>query len=170
MNQQRRMTVIRCDGDLEDLRRQGRDQAMEAVNARGSVQKEIRDRFDCVVGVRDASFSVGRGEIFCIMGLSGSGKSTLIRHINRLIEPTAGAIYIEGQNINAVSQKELRRLRAEKIGMVFQNMALMPHRTVLDNVAFSLEVRGHDLARADRKRHARHPCRRSERLGNPLSR
>lgn len=97
------------------------------------------------MGVRDASFSVSRGEIFCIMGLSGSGKSTLIRHINRLIEPTSGTIHIEGQNINDLSQKDLRVLRAEKIGMVFQNMALMPHRTVLENVAFSQEVRGHDV-------------------------
>jgi glycine betaine/proline transport system ATP-binding protein len=98
-----------------------------------------------VVGVRDASFSVRRGEIFCIMGLSGSGKSTLIRHINRLIEPSAGTILIEGQNINDLSQKDLRAMRAEKIGMVFQSMALMPHRTVLENVAFSQEVRGHDV-------------------------
>jgi glycine betaine/proline transport system ATP-binding protein len=98
-----------------------------------------------VVGVRDASFSVSRGEIFCIMGLSGSGKSTLIRHINRLIEPTSGTIHIEGQNINDLSQKDLRVLRAEKIGMVFQNMALMPHRTVLENVAFGQQVRGHDV-------------------------
>jgi glycine betaine/proline transport system ATP-binding protein len=105
-------------------------------------KKDIREKFDCVVGVQDASFSVGRGEIFCIMGLSGSGKSTLIRHINRLIEPTSGAVWIEGQNVNAMNAQDLRRLRAEKIGMVFQSMALMPHRTVRDNVAFSLEVRG----------------------------
>ncbi|MDE3027121.1 MAG: ATP-binding cassette domain-containing protein, partial [Paracoccaceae bacterium] len=69
--------------------------AMEAVRKDGLSKTEIRDRFDCVVGVQDASFSVGRGEIFCIMGLSGSGKSTLIRHINRLIEPTSGAVHIE---------------------------------------------------------------------------
>ncbi|MGR3821904.1 MAG: quaternary amine ABC transporter ATP-binding protein [Salipiger marinus] len=118
---------------------------MKAVKTRGLSKEEIRDQYDCVVGVRDASFSVSRGEIFCIMGLSGSGKSTLIRHINRLIEPTSGTIHIEGQNINDLSQKDLRALRAEKIGMVFQNMALMPHRTVLENVAFSQKVRGHDV-------------------------
>ncbi len=144
MNQSATDAVIRCDGVWKIFGPKA-DQALDAVNREGLSKSEIRDRFGCVVGVRDASFEVGRGEIFCIMGLSGSGKSTLIRHINRLIEPTAGAIYIEGQNINAVSQKELRRLRAEKIGMVFQNMALMPHRTVLENVAFSQEVRGHDL-------------------------
>ncbi|WP_343080905.1 glycine betaine/L-proline ABC transporter ATP-binding protein [Ostreiculturibacter nitratireducens] len=133
--------VIRCDGIWKIFGEKSR-QAMEAVRSQGLSKSEIRDRFDCVVGVRDASFSVGRGEIFCIMGLSGSGKSTLIRHINRLIEPTAGSVFIEGQNVNAMSPKELRALRAEKIGMVFQSMALMPHRTVRDNVVFSLEVRG----------------------------
>lgn len=144
MNQSSTDAVISCDGVWKIFGPKA-DQALQAVQREGLSKAEIRDRFGCVVGVRDASFEVARGEIFCIMGLSGSGKSTLIRHINRLIEPTAGAIYIEGQNINAVSQKELRRLRAEKIGMVFQNMALMPHRTVLENVAFSQEVRGHDL-------------------------
>lgn len=122
------------------------DEAMKAVQEQGGLGKlEVRDQFDCVVGVQDASFTVGRGgEIFCIMGLSGSGKSTLIRHVNRLIEPTSGQLFIEGQDVNGLNARELRELRAEKIGMVFQNMALMPHRTVLDNVAFSQEVRGHD--------------------------
>jgi len=118
------------------------DEAMKAVREQGLGKIEVRDRFDCVVGVQDASFTVSRGEIFCIMGLSGSGKSTLIRHVNRLIEPTSGQLFIEGEDINTLSQTQLRALRAEKIGMVFQNMALMPHRTVLENVAFSLEVRG----------------------------
>ena len=118
------------------------DEAMKAVREQGLGKIEVRDRFDCVVGVQDASFTVSRGEIFCIMGLSGSGKSTLIRHVNRLIEPTSGRLFIEGEDINTLSQTQLRALRAEKIGMVFQNMALMPHRTVLENVAFSLEVRG----------------------------
>ena len=117
---------------------------MKAVKARGLGKTEVHDQFNCVVGVQDASFQVGRGEVFCIMGLSGSGKSTLIRHVNRLIEPTSGQLFIEGQDVGALSRKDLRQLRAEKIGMVFQNMALMPHRTVLDNVTFSQEVRGHD--------------------------
>ncbi len=120
------------------------DEAMRAVLDEGLGKIEVRDRFDAVVGVQDASFTVGRGEIFCIMGLSGSGKSTLIRHVNRLIEPTSGEILIEGEDINRLSSRALRRLRAEKIGMVFQNMALMPHRSVRDNVVFSLEVRGID--------------------------
>ncbi len=136
--------VIRCDGVWKIFGGKA-DQALQAVQQQGLSKDETRDQFDCVVGVRDASFEVKRGGIFCIIGLSGSGKSTLIRHINRLIEPTAGAIYIEGRNINEMSQKDLRQLRAEKIGMVFQSMALMPHRTVLENVAFSQEVRGHSV-------------------------
>ncbi len=122
--------------------------AMNAVQSQGLSKNEIRDNFQCVVGVQDASFSVGEGEVFCIMGLSGSGKSTLIRHINRLIEPTFGEVLIEGQDINQLGAAELRALRSTKIGMVFQNMALMPHRTVRDNVAYALEVRG--IARESR--------------------
>jgi len=136
--------VISCTGVWKIFGARA-EEARKAIQAQGLTKEQIRDEYDCVVGVRDASFSVARGEIFCIMGLSGSGKSTLIRHINRLIEPTAGAIHIEGQNVNDLSQTDLRALRAEKIGMVFQNMALMPHRTVLENVAFSQEVRGHDV-------------------------
>ena len=116
----------------------------EAIMARGLTKPEVLKEFGCVVGVQDASFTVEEGEIFCIMGLSGSGKSTLIRHVNRLIEPTTGEILINGQDVNSLNNEALRRLRAEKIGMVFQNMALLPHRTVRDNVAFALELRGVD--------------------------
>ncbi len=142
-----REDVIRCEG-IWKIFGDNAGRAMEAVRSKGLSKKAIREEFDCVVGVQDASFSVGRGEIFCIMGLSGSGKSTLIRHINRLIEPTSGTVFIEGQNVSAMNAETLRKLRAEKIGMVFQSMALMPHRTVRDNVAFSLEVRG--VAEAER--------------------
>ncbi len=120
------------------------DDAMKAIQAEGLSKTEILERFHCVVGVQDASFSVSEGEVFCIMGLSGSGKSTLIRHVNRLIDPTSGEVLIEGQDVNQLGSTELRELRSTKIGMVFQNMALMPHRTVRDNVAFALEVRGID--------------------------
>lgn len=95
-----------------------------------------------VVAVENANFEVKAGEIFCIMGLSGSGKSTLIRHINRLIEPTSGEIVIEGTPIGGLRPAELRELRAETIGMVFQNMALLPHRTVIENATLALELRG----------------------------
>ena len=120
------------------------EEAMAAVRERGLGKDDVLSEFGCVVGVADVSFSVRRGEIFCVMGLSGSGKSTLVRHINRLIEPTAGEVFIEGRSVTALDDRELRRLRSEAVGMVFQNMALLPHRTVRDNVAFALELRGAD--------------------------
>ena len=117
------------------------DEAMAAVKAEGIGKPEVLERFGCVVGVQGASFEVPRGEIFCIMGLSGSGKSTLVRHVNRLIEPTAGSIEVLGNDVQAMSDAELRRVRAQQIGMVFHHMALMPHRSVRDNVAYPLEIR-----------------------------
>ena len=119
--------------------------ALEAARQDGQSKNEIFDRFQCIVAVADADFTVRHRDIFCVMGLSGSGKSTLIRHINRLIEPTAGRILIYGEDVNQKSYEELRRMRAEKMGMVFQHMALFPHRTVRDNVAFGLEVRNVDV-------------------------
>ena len=118
------------------------DESMSAVRARGLGKDEVLSEFGCVVGVADVSFSVRRGEIFCVMGLSGSGKSTLVRHINRLIEPTDGDVFIGGRSVTALDAVELRKLRSKTVGMVFQNMALLPHRTVRDNVAFALELRG----------------------------
>lgn len=120
------------------------NEAMAAIRAEGIGKSEVLERFDAVVGVKDASFKVGEGEIFCLMGLSGSGKSTLVRHINRLIEPTAGTIRILGEDIGAMRADALRAVRADKIGMVFQNMALLPHRSVRDNIGFALELRGMD--------------------------
>ena len=98
-------------------------------------------RFGCGIGVADANFTVGEGEVFCVMGLSGSGKSTLVRLINRLIEPSAGTVLIGGEDITRKDEKALRLMRTEKIGMVFQNFALMPHRTVVENVALPLEIK-----------------------------
>ena len=116
--------------------------AFEDIRANALGKDEVHKRYDCVVGVADVSLRVGKGEIFCIMGLSGSGKSTLLRHINRLIEPTAGRILIGGADVSQFDDKGLRRLRSKTIGMVFQHMALWPHRTIQDNVAYGLEVRG----------------------------
>ena len=118
------------------------EQAALADAKAGASKADILSRHNCVVGIADASISVMPGEIFCIMGLSGSGKSTLLRHVNRLIEPTAGGIRVLGQDVRALSPKALRQLRAERIGMVFQHMALLPHRSVEDNVAYPLELRG----------------------------
>lgn len=119
-------------------------EALELAQTQGIDKDELFRRTGCVIGVADVSFQVRRGEIFCVMGLSGSGKSTMVRHINRLIEPTGGSITIGGQDINALNKAGLRRMRAEKIGMVFQHMALLPHRTVWDNVSMGLELRGVD--------------------------
>ncbi len=118
------------------------DAAIKAIKDEGIGKPEVLERFGCVVGVQDATFEVPRGEIFCIMGLSGSGKSTLVRHINRLIEPTAGSIELLGRNVSSLGSSDLREMRAKHIGMVFQHMALMPHRSVRDNVAYPLEIRG----------------------------
>ena len=117
-------------------------EAFAAIQREGLNKAQVLQRFDCVVGVHDASFSVKRGEIFCLMGLSGSGKSTLLRHINRLLEPTAGSVFVDGRNVMALPEPELRTLRNRRIAMVFQDFGLMPHRSVLDNVAMALEIRG----------------------------
>jgi glycine betaine/proline transport system ATP-binding protein len=108
---------------------------------RGVARDELT-RNGYVVAVDDVNLSVSSGEIFVVMGLSGSGKSTLLRCLNRLIEPTIGQIFIEGQEITSLDRKELLRLRLNKLGMVFQHFALFPHLSVLDNVAFGLRVRG----------------------------
>lgn len=117
-------------------------EALEAIKSDGLGKAEVLERYNAVVGVADVSLQVQRGELFCVMGLSGSGKSTLVRHFNRLLEPTDGRIMIEGTDVMALGPKDLMRFRNQKIGMVFQNFALMPHRSVLDNVAMPLEIRG----------------------------
>ncbi len=119
-------------------------EVLEAAKAGQLDKDEALKEFGCVIGVADASFTVRKGEIFCIMGLSGSGKSTILRHVNRLIEPTAGSVLVNGQDVMSLSDAELRALRARKIGMVFQHMALWPHKTIAGNVAFGLEVQGAD--------------------------
>ncbi len=107
---------------------------------------EILEQTGHVVAVKDVSFGVRRGEIFVVMGLSGSGKSTLVRCISRLIEPTEGQVIIEGEDMMAMDEKALRQLRRRKISMVFQHFGLFPHRQIIDNAAFGLEVQGIDKA------------------------
>ncbi|QRZ12462.1 glycine betaine/L-proline ABC transporter ATP-binding protein [Paracoccus methylovorus] len=124
---------------------------VEAVRA-GMTKAELQARHHHVLGLRDINISIAPGSIQVIMGLSGSGKSTLIRHINRLIEPTAGEIIIEGQNVVEMSPEALREFRRHRTAMVFQKFALLPHRTVLDNAAYGLEVQG--LSEAERYRTA----------------
>lgn len=105
-------------------------------------KNEILEKTGATVGVYDVNFEVNEGEIFVIMGLSGSGKSTLIRLLNRLIEPSGGDIYIDGEDIAKMSKEELREVRRHKINMVFQSFGLFPHRTILENTEYGLEVRG----------------------------
>lgn len=115
--------------------------------ARSGLPKEdILAKSGCNVAVNDVSFSICTGEIFVIMGLSGSGKSTLVRHLNRLIEPTSGEIWLNGKDILSLPAKELRQARRHQISMVFQSFALLPHKTVIENIAFGLLIRGDDKA------------------------
>jgi len=108
----------------------------------GNVNAKKFQEAGCIVGVNDASFDVNKGEMLVVMGLSGSGKSTLLRCISRLTEATAGKILVDGEDICLMNNKQLIELRREKMGMVFQNFALLPHKTVLENIAFPLQVKG----------------------------
>jgi len=108
----------------------------------GNVDAKSFQEAGCIVGVNNASFEVSKGEMLVVMGLSGSGKSTLLRCISRLTDATAGKIYIEGQDLLALKNKELIELRRNKMGMVFQSFALLPHKTVLENIAFPLQIKG----------------------------
>jgi glycine betaine/proline transport system ATP-binding protein len=126
-------------------------EAVERLKA-GTPREQIT-REGRTVAVLDASFDVAGGEIFVVMGLSGSGKSTLLRMLNGLVEPTAGRVLVDGDDITTLHGNGLRRLRAEKLSMVFQHFALFPHHTVLENAAFGLEVQG--VARKDRDGRAR---------------
>ncbi|MCW2597266.1 MAG: glycine betaine/proline transport system ATP-binding protein [Pseudonocardiales bacterium] len=103
---------------------------------------ELLERTGCVAAVKDVSFDVAPGEVFVVMGLSGSGKSTLVRCLTRLIEPTAGSVRLDGSDVAAMSTRELMAVRRNEVAMVFQHFGLLPHRQVLDNVAFGLEIRG----------------------------
>ena len=132
--------VIRCDSVFKIFG----DKAKEMLaGVDGSkVDTKAFQEAGCIVGVNNASFDVARGEKLIIMGLSGSGKSTLLRCISRLTDATAGNIFIEGQDLLAMSDKQLIELRRETMGMVFQSFALLPHKTVLENIAFPLQVKG----------------------------
>jgi len=117
---------------------------------------EFRRRTGSTIAVRDVSFDVKAGEVFVVMGLSGSGKSTLVRCLTRLIEPSLGEVRLDGEDIRAADQQRLRELRRRKFAMVFQHFGLLPHRRVIDNVAFGLELRGE--SRDARHARAREMC------------
>jgi glycine betaine/proline transport system ATP-binding protein len=130
---------------------QGSPEPAIALAKSGSTRQDIITSMDQTVAVRDVSFSVARGETFVVMGLSGSGKSTLIRCLSRLIDPTAGEVLLNGEDLLAMNDEELREVRRGKISMVFQHFGLFPHRKVIDNIAYGLEVQKVDKA----TRHAR---------------
>ncbi len=125
---------------------QGPPDAAIAQAKSGASRQDIISQLDQTVAVRDVSFSVARGETFVVMGLSGSGKSTLIRCLSRLIEPTSGEVLLNGEDLLAMSEDELREVRRGKISMVFQHFGLFPHRRVIDNIAYGLEVQKVDKA------------------------
>ena len=120
-----------------------RERALPLVK-KGISKADILEKTGCTVGINDASFAIKKREIFVIMGLSGSGKSTVIRCLNRLIEPTDGVVKIGGEDIVKADDEKLREIRRRKLGMVFQKFGLLPHRTVIDNVGFGLEIQGVD--------------------------
>lgn len=126
------------------------DTAMMAHIAAGLGKEELLATHGHVLGLQDINVDMQAGEITVVMGLSGSGKSTLIRHLNRLIDPTAGEILVDGQDITKLTDAELRHLRQQKMSMVFQKFALLPHRTVLQNAATALAVQGADRETQDR--------------------
>ena len=129
--------VVKIFGDEPD------GKALELLRA-GHSKEAIRESTGHIVGVNDANIDVAEGEIFVVMGLSGSGKSTLIRCVNRLYEPTAGSILVDGTDITALNPKELQAFRRESTGMVFQHFALFPHQDIRSNVSFGLRVKGID--------------------------
>ena len=110
--------------------------------SKGNVDAKTFQDAGCIVGVNNASFAVQKGDLLVVMGLSGSGKSTLLRCISRLTDATSGNIYIDGEDLLGMSNKKLIELRRNKMGMVFQSFALLPHKTVLENIAFPLQIKG----------------------------
>ena len=143
--------LVRIEGLTKIFGRHHR-KAAELFKA-GKTREEVYKATQCSVGVHDINFTIRRGELFVVMGLSGSGKSTLIRTINRLIEPSDGKIFIDGTEVTALNKKQLRELRRRRIGMVFQQFALYPHLTVLDNAAYALKIAG--VPRETRRARAR---------------
>ena len=131
--------VIKCNSIYKIF---GNEAKKMLESSNGNVDAKVFQEAGCIVGVNNASLEVAKGEMLVVMGLSGSGKSTLLRCISRLTEPTAGKIFIEDKDLLAMNSKELIELRRNKMGMVFQSFALLPHKTVLENIAFPLQIKG----------------------------
>ncbi|WP_138419778.1 quaternary amine ABC transporter ATP-binding protein [Aquibacillus sediminis] len=143
------MPVIKVDG-LSKVFGKNTKEALKLLD-QGKSKEEILKETGCTVGVNRASFEVEAGEVFVIMGLSGSGKSTLVRLLNRLIEPTEGSVIVDKEDLATVDKETLRRVRREKMSMVFQKFALFPHRTILENTEFGLEIQGVDKETRSKK-------------------
>jgi glycine betaine/proline transport system ATP-binding protein len=131
--------VIKCENVYKIF---GANAQKMLQDSKGNVDAKIFQDKGCIVGVNNASFVVSKGEMLVVMGLSGSGKSTLLRCISRLTDATGGKIFIEGQDLLQLNNKELIDLRRNKMGMVFQSFALLPHKTVVENIAFPLQIKG----------------------------
>ncbi len=131
--------VIKCDSVYKIFGNNAKKMLSQHNNI---VNDELFNQAGCVVGVNNASFEVAKGEMLVVMGLSGSGKSTLLRCISRLTDATAGNIFIDDEDLMAMNDKQLIKLRRSKMGMVFQSFALLPHKTVLENIAFPLQIKG----------------------------
>jgi len=136
---QNRQPVIQCDSVYKIF---GPNAKKMLQSSNGNVDAKAFQEAGCIVGVNNASFQVQEGDLLVVMGLSGSGKSTLLRCTSRLTDATSGKIYIDGEDLRAMSNKKLIELRRNKMGMVFQSFALLPHKTVLENIAFPLQVKG----------------------------
>ena len=132
-------SVIRCESVYKIFGNNAKKLLEQSDN---NVDAQKFQEAGCIVGVNDASFEVSKGEMLVVMGLSGSGKSTLLRCVSRLTEATAGKIYIDGEDLLQMNSKQLIELRRNKMGMVFQSFALLPHKTVLENIAFPLQIKG----------------------------
>ena len=131
--------VIKCDSVYKIF---GDNISAFLRNGKGQIDVSALQKAGCIIGVNNATFEIYSGEILIVMGLSGSGKSTLLRCISRLTETTAGSIYIDGKELQSMNNRDLIELRRNKMGMVFQSFALLPHKTVLENIAFPLQVKG----------------------------
>jgi glycine betaine/proline transport system ATP-binding protein len=131
--------VIKCESVYKIF---GENAEKMLQEANGNVDAKTFQDAGCIVGVNNASFEVAKGEMLVVMGLSGSGKSTLLRCISRLTDATGGKIFIEGEDLLGMNNKKLIELRRSKMGMVFQSFALLPHKTVLENIAFPLQIKG----------------------------
>ena len=139
MNSNNLNSVIRCESVYKIF---GNNAKKLLEQSNNNVDAQKFQEAGCIVGVNDASFEVSKGEMLVVMGLSGSGKSTLLRCVSRLTEATAGKIYIDGEDLLQMNSKQLIELRRNKMGMVFQSFALLPHKTVLENIAFPLQIKG----------------------------